>query len=141
MAIATITPDMSTAEPASEQLLIAAVLHQVVKDVRHTHAAKQGRVIATLSLTEQLDALEWLLSGQELCFFAGVLGLEETYLRQQLIIVRLAWLTPPRGSAHGMSADPRQSRARLHQHHGRVQAPLKRSERGTMRLPETALQR
>src|SRR6266487_6874017 len=76
---------MARKELVPEQLLICAILSMAVEDTSITTFAQYARSRG-ITFAESLQAVEWLLSGAELCFFAGLFNMDESFLRRELLI-------------------------------------------------------
>src|SRR5207253_9212414 len=64
--------------------LLCAVLRQVVDDVKHARPATRPTSAAP-TVAQQLSAIEWLLSGEEISELADLLQLDDTWLRGELL--------------------------------------------------------
>jgi hypothetical protein len=91
--------------------LLCAILRQVVDDVRHPHPAPRPTQ-AGPTFGQTLQAIEWLLDGEELSEFASLIGLDADWLTQELRLqAGLAEGTPRVGQRRSCPL-PKQTRTR-----------------------------
>ena len=76
-----------------ESALICAVLRQVVIDISQKRPSTK-KTCGWVSLGEQLQAIEWIFDRESVSFWADLLGLDGSWLQEQLAV------------AAGLSTDP-----------------------------------